>query len=213
MDGILWQTQILWFIQLREKIIPAFERKHPKEQYQALFLIDNSQGHAAYAQDALIASRMNLKPGGKQALMRNGWYMHNNLKISQSMVYESDHPEFPGLQKGMRDILKEWGLWRSHLLMQCKDGVHDETTPDSCCALRILENQPDFKEQRSLVQEVIKEAGHLCIFLPKYHCELNFIEHFWGNASCTQVSRDPDDSEMGAPHISLDGGLSERAEQ
>jgi len=50
---------------------------------------------------------MNLKPGGKQAFMHNGWYMHNNLKISQSMVYESDHPEFPGLQKGMRDILKE----------------------------------------------------------------------------------------------------------
>jgi len=49
-----------------------------------------------------------------------------------------------------------------------------------CCAKRILELQPDFKEQRSLVQEVIEAAGHLCIFLPKFHCELNFIEFFWG---------------------------------
>ena len=40
--------------------------------------------------------------------------------------------------------------------------------------------QPDFQEQRSLVQETIENAGHLCIFLPKYHCELNFIEFFWG---------------------------------
>jgi hypothetical protein len=32
----------------------------------------------------------------------------------------------------------------------------------------------------SLVQEVIEAAGHLCIFLPKFHCELNFIEFFWG---------------------------------
>ena len=40
--------------------------------------------------------------------------------------------------------------------------------------------QPDFQEQRSLVQEVIEAAGHLCIFLPKFHCELNFIEYFWG---------------------------------
>ena len=34
--------------------------------------------------------------------------------------------------------------------------------------------------QRSLVQEVIEEFGHLCIILPKFHCELNFIEYFWG---------------------------------
>jgi hypothetical protein len=45
---------------------------------------------------------------------------------------------------------------------------------------RILELQPDFQQQKSLVQEVIEEARHLCIFLPKFHCELNFIEFFWG---------------------------------
>jgi hypothetical protein len=34
--------------------------------------------------------------------------------------------------------------------------------------------------QKSLVQEVIESAGHFCLFLPKFHCELNFIEYFWG---------------------------------
>lgn len=61
--------------------------------------------------------------------------------------------------------------------MQCKTcpgGASD------CCAHQILKNQDDFKSQKSLVQEVITKAGHLCIFLPKYHCELNFIEFFWG---------------------------------
>ncbi|KAF8240870.1 hypothetical protein L208DRAFT_1495751 [Tricholoma matsutake] len=43
-----------------------------------------------------------------------------------------------------------------------------------------MEHQPDFQEQKSLVQEVIEDAGHLCIVLPKFHCELNFIEFFWG---------------------------------
>ena len=35
-------------------------------------------------------------------------------------------------------------------------------------------------EQKSNVQEVIAAARHLCIFLPKFHCELNFIELFYG---------------------------------
>ena len=39
--------------------------------------------------------------------------------------------------------------------------------------------QPDFEEQKSLVQETIEAAGHLCIFLLKFYCELNFIEFFW----------------------------------
>jgi hypothetical protein len=50
----------------------------------------------------------------------------------------------------------------------------------NCCATWILSLQPDFQEQKSLIQETIKAAGHLCIFLPKFHCELNFIEFFWG---------------------------------
>ncbi|KAF8218746.1 hypothetical protein L208DRAFT_1286241 [Tricholoma matsutake] len=58
--------------------------------------------------------------------------------------------------------------------------VHDAT---SCCATCILDLQLDFKEQCSLVQEVIAQAGHLCIFLPKFHCELNFIEFFWAHGS------------------------------
>ncbi|TFK48662.1 hypothetical protein OE88DRAFT_1646799 [Heliocybe sulcata] len=40
--------------------------------------------------------------------------------------------------------------------------------------------QPDFQAQTSLIQEAIDAAGHLCIILPKFHCELNFIEFFWG---------------------------------
>ena len=50
----------------------------------------------------------------------------------------------------------------------------------TCCATWVLEHQPDFLAQKSLVQETIEAAGHLCIFLPKFHCKLNFIEYFWG---------------------------------
>ena len=31
-----------------------------------------------------------------------------------------------------------------------------------------------------MIQESIEASGHLCIFIPEFHCELNFIEFFWG---------------------------------
>ncbi len=130
--------------QLVEKIIPAFERAH-SPMNQALFLIDNSQGHAAYAVDALLTSRMNLKPGGKQARLRRGWFMCGNEKVPQDMVFPHNHPDFPNEPKGMKQVLIERGLWREKLLMKCKESC--EVGATNCCATRILDLQSDFKEQ------------------------------------------------------------------
>jgi hypothetical protein len=141
-------------------------------------MVDNSQGHSAYAEDALLVSQMNLKPGGKQARLKDGWFIQDGRTIIQKMNFPADHPEFPSMPKGIKQVLVERGLWNNKLLMQCKDKCQQGKT--TCCAKRILELQPDFHAQKSLVQEVIEAAGHLCLFLPKFHCELNFIEFFWG---------------------------------
>ncbi|TFK17381.1 hypothetical protein FA15DRAFT_683542 [Coprinopsis marcescibilis] len=180
-DG--YWTGALFAAQLKERIIPAFEKAHGPE-YQALIMVDNSQGHSVYAEDALLTSWMNLNPGGKQAKLCNGWFMKDGTQVEQAMVFPLDHPEYPGQAKGMKQ--------RAKLLMCCKntkpkegDNIGAEKgkcKPESVdfCAKQILDLQPDFKEEKSLVQEIIMEAGHLCIFLPKFHCELNFIEYFWG---------------------------------
>jgi hypothetical protein len=64
---LLSYHQILIYIsQIKEKIIPAFEKAHGPG-HQALIMVDNSQGHSAYAEDALLVSQMNVNPGGKQA--------------------------------------------------------------------------------------------------------------------------------------------------
>ncbi|PBK83206.1 hypothetical protein ARMGADRAFT_1089549 [Armillaria gallica] len=169
--------------QLKEKIIPAFKAAH-SPGYRALIMVDNSQGHAAYSEDTLLPQCMNLKPGGKQAIMQDGWYIKDGKKVVQLMTFPPDHPEFPGLAKGMREVLMEQGLWRHGLKMECKKAkdTGDKCDPEvtDCCAKHILTLQPDFQAQKSLVQEVIEEAGHQCIFLAKFHCELNFIEFFWG---------------------------------
>jgi len=46
----------------------------------------------------------------------------------------------------------------------------------NCCMARLLSKQDDFVNQTSMLEQVIKDAGHKCIFLPKFHCELNPIE-------------------------------------
>ena len=61
-------------LQLCEKIIPAFEKVH-SPGYQALIMVDNSEGHSAYAEDALLVSHMNINPGRKQAQMHHGCYL------------------------------------------------------------------------------------------------------------------------------------------
>jgi hypothetical protein len=66
---------------LKEKIVLAFECVH-RPGYQALIMVDNSQGHSAYGEDALLVSCMNLRPGGKQACLKDGWYLRDdNAKI------------------------------------------------------------------------------------------------------------------------------------
>lgn len=122
-----------------------------------MVLVDNSQGHSCYAPDALRASKMNMNPGGAQPRMRDGWYMQNGEKVTQSMIFPPDHPDHPNQPKGMKAVLKERGLWHAKLLMKCKDGCQD--TAKDCCALRILERQPDFVAQKSRVQEIIETAG------------------------------------------------------
>jgi hypothetical protein len=57
-----------------------------------------------------------------------------------------------------------------------------QPTPDDewCCMHRVLVLQEDFQSKKPLIQSIIEDAGHMCIFLPRFHCELNPIEMLWG---------------------------------
>jgi hypothetical protein len=57
------------------------------------------------------------------------------------------------------------------------DAVHQSST---CCMRRIMSLQKDFVTEKPKLQIIIEEAGHKCYFLPKFHCELNPIEMYWG---------------------------------
>jgi hypothetical protein len=101
---------------------------------------------------------------------------------SQSFYFPDNHLIKPDQFKGMEVIIRERGLWLAGgLLSQCTNFRCPPNKTD-CCCWRVLFEQPDFTDQKSCLQEFIKQRGHLCDFYPKYHCELNFIEQYWGAA-------------------------------
>ena len=38
--------------------------------------------------------------------------------------------------------------------------------------------------QFSIIESFLTDKGHVALFLPKFHCELNPIERVWGEAKC-----------------------------
>ena len=55
-------------------------------------------------------------------------------------------------------------------------GYDEDGVP--CCCVYALSQHDDFKAQKNAVMELIEKLGHLCVFLPKFHPELNFIQRY-----------------------------------
>lgn len=114
---------------------------------------------------------------------------------AQSLYFPNDHPDeaLRGHFKGMATILKERGYENTDMLryecagFKCPPPSHgmsplDFYSQSPCCCRRLLYHQPDFQAVKSLLEIRCEAAGFTCIFLPKFHCELNPIEQCWGYA-------------------------------
>ena len=117
--------------------IPIFEILHPG--CIGVFCFDQSTNHNAMAVDALIATRMNLSPGGVQPKMRDGWYINEHgEKCVQSMIFPDNH-QLKEKPKGIKQVLKERNLWpMKGIRLMCEQcsGKHDDANPErsDCCA-------------------------------------------------------------------------------
>ena len=175
------------------KAIMAHKKKYLN--YDRLWAFDNSSNHNCFANDALLVTRMNLSSRGQQTLLRDT--IINGKK--QMMVFPDDYHDeaLRGKAKGMKKILKERGLWQEGLLKMCtmcntnagnrnmnagNQNMNADNCSNTCCAQRILELQPDFKAQKSLLEEIAEKEGQKIIFYPKFHCKFNYIEMYWGSA-------------------------------
>ena len=164
-----WDTkQLLIHIQ---KTIEIFDAAHP--DCQALFIFDQSSAHASLGDDALKAFEMNKSNGGKQRKQKDTIVPNNAPAIHmrgcmQKMMTEG------GEAKGLKDVLEERGFSVSRMRAKYSPVCPFENT--DCCMACLLSHQGDFVNQISMLEELISKAGHLCLFLPKFHCDLNPIE-------------------------------------
>lgn len=201
-----------------------------------VFLFDNATNHSCFAENALNVTDMNLNPGGKQPVMREGF--DHTRHLPQNMN------DGNGIPKGLKQVLQERRLWREDLttdcsLLSCIDcraiernraanlrrhprkkcndcqaisttnkvlrcttcaeflsntplpprkctvcstlkKHRSDATIKGCCARQILRLQTDFLDQQGILQETLTIRGHEVLFYPKFHCELNWIEYYWG---------------------------------
>lgn len=101
-------------------------------------------------------------------------------KTAQDFYFPENHLTMPRWFQGMETIIHECGMWpEKGLRAQCK-GFKCKAGQTDCCCHHLLFCQPDFYSQKSHLEEYITSCGHICDFYPKFHCELNFIEQYWG---------------------------------
>ena len=108
--------------------------------------------------------------------------------LSQPMLFppEYHNHELAGKPKGIGRALKERRLWPEPrgLVLECPT-THNRPGRDAgggCCARRVLGAERDFQNQRGRLQEEVEALGHRVLFYLKFHCELNFVEHYWCQA-------------------------------
>ena len=143
-----------------EKAVIIAEVKYPKaEGWKYVWIFDHSSCHAAMSEDALDVNHMNVNPGGKQRVMRDGWWGG----MPQAMNFAL------GVPKGLQRVLEERGV-------RTQGMVADKMR-------EALGSHPDFKYEKSRVERyLVEEKGHIVYLLPKHHCELNPIERVWAQS-------------------------------
>ncbi|CDO74688.1 hypothetical protein BN946_scf184960.g2 [Trametes cinnabarina] len=201
-DGYFTHDEIL---AQATKAMDILSRHYPDEDHILIF--DNVTTHLKRAADALSACHMSMKPmqegmpmfgvetpmrgeNGKPVYGPDGKVLKTKIRMGdaqfrdgslQPLYFPPEHPR-AGVFKGMAILLEERSIPNVKNLraqcpkFQCKPPVVD------CCCRPLLFNQPDFHDVESLLETHCKERGFMVLFLPKFHCELNFIEQCWGYA-------------------------------
>jgi hypothetical protein len=187
------------------KAMEILQKHYPDEDH--VFIFDNATTHRKRPEGALSALKMTKGPSanfmvevndldndGKPKYATDGKLLKKKIPMGngklpngeEQALYFPNDPTHPhaGQFKGMTVILEERGFtearkWKAQCGKKFSDCQPGETR---CCCRRTLFNQPDFVGVESILEMEARQKGYKVLFLPKFHCELNFIEQCWGAA-------------------------------
>ena len=197
-DGYFTNAHILAHAKTAMDIL---EKYYPNDDHVLIF--NNATTHVKRPDDALSARKMPKRPSkswgisrivkntnGQTVLGADGKPVKEKILMTnaqlpngqpQSLYFPAGH-EKAGWFKGMAQILLECGYTDTpNLPGECNDFKCAKGHTDCCCR-RLMYSQPDFVNIKSLLEASCRARGVDVIFLPKFHCELNFIEQCWGFA-------------------------------
>jgi len=181
--------------------VDILAKHYPNEEH--IFIFDNAKTHLKRASDALSARKMPKSPSeswgimviakdanGKPVRDGNGNVVKEKIRMTDARLpngapqplYFPEGHERAGWFKGMAQILVERGYTNAPRLPAGCKGFKCPSDKTECCCRRLMFNQPDFTNVESIVETTCRSHGSEVIFLPKFHCELNFIEQCWGFA-------------------------------
>ena len=120
-----------------------------------MHLFDNAPSHKKIADNQLNVEKINVSSGWKQPVMRDTVWSGN----VQHLVLDD------GDTKGMKIVVEQRGV-DTH-------GMNAEMVREK------LNTYEDLKIQKTILEEYVEQRGHLCLYYPKYHCELSPIERVW----------------------------------
>jgi hypothetical protein len=175
-----------------EHVMDILEERYPEESH--LLLLDNARTHTKMPGDAPIATNLTLGPShsvfGKQE-GPTGKIVKVRLApakfadgLDQELYYPDDHPntQLRGAFKGLAKLLEERGIPGACKLKLVCPNKSCPLAETNCCAQRTMANQPDFKNQKTILELLVEARGHTILYFPKFHCELNWIKQCWGMA-------------------------------
>ena len=122
------------FMDQIKEAVKIVDVKHPRvEGYRVVWIFDHCSCHAAMPSDALDVNRMNVNPGGKQRIMRDGWWGDKPQKMTFAL----------GIAKGLCAVLEERGVSTVH--MNTDEMRH------------VLGSHPNFKNETSRIECFLTE--------------------------------------------------------